>query len=235
MFDLGAKVKINPFHWGLYGSQMSKDDPSLREDSVLSIKRRGKLRLTFEETNVRIPLTWMIPADGISLHQEGKRVCRRDIDEAAVRAHKMGKKVSMPHFYYTVGSSILREIGMEARSEAAFEDKTLRRGLGGVFRHKSHPLTVFLCSYFIKLNKRDTVFWMGVTLDSERFETWLGDNEAWLADYKYYLGAPRACTLSTPFPDLKVFREDDSKGPMSLDTHEGWDAVIDHIRQACER
>jgi len=233
MFDLGAKVKINPFCFNLHGEGMKKHDPSLREDSVLTIKRRGKLRLTFAETDVRIPLTWMVPADGISVNQAGKRVCRRDVDEAAERAHKTGKSISLPYFYYGVGASLLREIGMEARSEAAFEDGTLRRGLGGVFRHKSHPLTVFLCSYFVK-NGGSTVFWMGVTLDSERFETWLGDNEAWLTDYSYSPHAKTTRKLSTPFPDLKVFREDDSKGPMSLMTHEGWDAVIGHLRQACE-
>lgn len=233
MLDLGAKVKINPYCWKEHRLGMLKHDPSLREDSVLTIKRRGKLRLTFAETDVRIPLTWMVPADGISLNQEGKRVCRRDVDEAAERAHKTGKSISMPYFYYSVASSLLREIGMEARSEAAFKDGTLRRGLGGVFRHKSHPLTVFLCSYFV-MNGGDTVFWMGVSLDSERFETWLGDNEAWLTEHKYYPNAPRERTLSTPFPDLKVFWEDDRKGSMSLDTHEGWDAVINHLRQACE-
>lgn len=233
MFDLGAKVKVSPFCWKIHGEGMRKHDPSLCEDSVLTIQRRGKLRMTFAETDVRIPLTWLVPADGISVNHAGKRACRRDVDEAAERARKTGKGISMPYFYYSVGSSLLREIGMEARSEAAFEDKTLRRGLGGVFRHKSHPLTVFLTSFFVK-NGGDTIFWMGVTLNSEKFETWLGDNEAWLTEHKYYPNAPRARTLSTPFPDLKVFREDDSKGPMSLDTHEGWDAVIDHIRQACE-
>lgn len=232
MFDLGAKVKISPFCWKEHRLGMLKHDPDLKEDSVFTIKRRGKLRLTFEETDVRIPLTWMVPVDGISVNQAGKRACRRDVDEAAKRAHKTGKSISMPYFYYSVGSSLLREIGMEARSEDALKTDG-RRGLGGAFRLKNHPLTVFLVSYFNKYNG-ETTFWMGVTLNSVKFEDWMRDSKNWLNYYKYYTPTNYPSrTLLAHFPDLKVFREDDSKGPMSLDTHEGWDAAIDHIRQVC--
>jgi len=143
-----------------------------------------------------------------------------------------------------VGSSLLREIGMEARSEDALSTGG-RRGLGGAFRLKNHPLTVFLVSYFNEYKtmyrgdntSAETIFWMGVTLNSVKFEDWMRDSKGWLNQYKYYhiIGKDIHSTLLVPFPDLKVFREDnnETKGPMSLDTHEGWDAAIDHIRQVC--
>jgi hypothetical protein len=228
MFDLGAKVKINPFHWGLYGSQMSKDDPNLHENSIFTIKRRGKLRLTFEETNVRIPLTWMIPADGISLNQEGKRVCRRDVDEAAKRAHKTGKGIAMPYFYYSVGSSILREIGMEARSEAAFEDGTLRRGLGGAFRHKSHPLTVLVSSIF---DWEEQNFWVGATLDRGRVEQFMRESST-KSLFSFFQNPPKSG--GNYFP-LEVFESSVTfDTPRSvLNTAEGWNQLIDHLRKVC--
>ena len=226
MFDLGAKVQITPHFWSEHRLHMLKDDPDLKEDSVLTIKRRGKLRLTFEETNIRMPLSWVVPADGVTLNQEGKRVCRRDIDEAAARVRKM-KGLSQLHHYYTVGSSILREIGMEARGEME-EIITHRRGLVGCFRHPNHPLSIWIVSSYSQIS---SFFWMGVTLQSDKFEDFVKEENALTSVFR----KNREKRLKPLFPDLKVFEVSNiGAEPNIFDTHEGWDMFIDHLRQACE-
>lgn len=204
--------------------------PSITPEMTFMVRRRGRENFSLGEMKDKAPLHWLLPEEGISIRgEDGKREIRPDINEALERANNTYSIESAPLFYYNLATALFREIGMEGK-DFTFPNGASKysEGICGVYEHKSHPLTVLVSSTY---DWEEQNVWVGATLDRGRVMQFMRESST-KSLFSFFLNPPKSG--GNYFP-LEVFESSVTfDTPRSvLDTAEGWNQLIDHLRKVC--
>ena len=226
MFYPKMNVKVSP----AFISEAKAVWPSITPEMTFLVRRRGKENFSLGEMKDKAPIHWLLPEEGITIQgMDGKREIRPDVGEALERANNTSSTHSAPLFYYNLATALFREIGMEGRDFPFPEGHgAMGGGFCGVYEHKSHPLTVLVSSVF---DWEGQDFWVGATLDRGRVEQFMRESST-KSLFSFFMNPPKSG--GNYFP-LEVFESCVTFDTLHsiLNTAEGWNQLIDHLRKVC--